>query len=151
MERSGVPADTVVAVSGHDDDGARQFGLTTTRRGPTVVVAVSGELDLHSAPELMTAVDEAMQAGSTDLVVIDLGEVHFLGSSGLGVLANLATRATAPTSHRQDGGAPPQAALRVVSPPDHRAVTRPWEAMSLQQIMPLYPTVERAVEGGLES
>lgn len=143
----------MVAVSGHgfdgDDDGGRQFGLTTTRRGPTVVVAVSGELDLHSAPELMTAVDEAMRAGGTDLVVIDLGEVDFLGSSGLGVLANLATRATVPTSHRQGGDVPP-AALRVVSPPDHRAVTRPWEAMSLQQILPLYPTVERAVEGGQE-
>ena len=136
------------AVDGHDDD-ERQFGLTTTPRGSTVVVEVSGELDLHSAPRLMEAVDEAMRERGTELVVIDLSEVDFLGSSGLGVLANLATRATVPTSPRQ-GGSVPSAALRVVAPPDRRAVTRPWEAMSLQQIMPLYPTVDEAVEGGLE-
>ncbi|WP_214405694.1 STAS domain-containing protein [Pseudonocardia lacus] len=133
-------------MSGHDDDGERQFALTTAARGETVVVGVSGELDLHSAPRLMEAVDEAMQR--TELVVIDLTEVDFLGSSGLGVLANLATRATVPTSHRQGGPRPP-ADLRVVAPPDQRAVTRPWEAMSLQQILPLYPTVDDAIEGGL--
>ncbi|MCO1655784.1 STAS domain-containing protein [Pseudonocardia humida] len=134
-------------MSGHDDE--QRFGLTTTSRGPAVVVGVSGELDLHSAPRLMDVVDEAMRDQRTDLVVIDLSAVDFLGSSGLGVLANLATRATVPTSHRQDGTAPP-AALRVVAPPDHRPVTRPWAAMSLQQILPLYPTVDDAVEGGLE-
>jgi anti-sigma B factor antagonist len=139
----------VYAVSGHDDDGERQFHLTTTPRGSTVVVGVSGELDLHSAPPLMEAVDEAMRSHGTDLVVIDLSEVDFLGSSGLGVLANLATRATVPTSHRQ-GGSVPQTPLRVVAPSDHRPVTRPWQAMSLQQILPLYPTVDEAVEGGLE-
>jgi len=137
----------VGAVSGHDDE--QQFGLTTTSRGPAVVVGVTGELDLYSAPRLMDVVDEAMRDRGTDLVVIDLSAVDFLGSSGLGVLANLATRATVPTSHRQDGAVPP-AALRVVAPPDHRPVTRPWEAMSLQQILPLYPTVDDAVEGGLE-
>lgn len=136
------------AVSGHDDE-ERQFGLTTTSRGPTVVVGVLGELDLHSAPRLMEAVDEAMRDERTDLVVIDLSEVDFLGSSGLGVLANLATRATVPTSHRH-GGSVPRTALRVVAPPDRRAVTRPWEAMSLQQIMPLYPTVDHAIEGDLD-
>jgi anti-sigma B factor antagonist len=141
-------AATVWAVSGHDDD-ERRFGLTTTPRGSTVVVEVSGELDLYSAPELMQVVDEAMRDAGTETVVIDLSEVDFLGSSGLGVLASLATRATVPTSPREGTGAP-EAALRVVAPPDHRPVTRPWQAMSLQQILPLYPTVESAVEGGRE-
>jgi anti-anti-sigma factor len=114
-----------------------------------VVVAASGELDLHSAPELMEVVDRAMHDPGTDVVVIDLTDVGFLGSSGLGVLANLATRATVPPSQRQSGQAAP-AAVRVVAPPDHRAVTRPWEAMRLEQILPLYPTVSSAVHGDLE-
>jgi anti-sigma B factor antagonist len=143
---------TVCAVTGHQDDvddAERLFGMTTTSLGSTAVVAASGELDLHSAPQLMETVDEIMREPGTDLVVIDLTDVGFLGSSGLGVLANLATRATVPTSQRQ-GAAPPAARLRVVAPPDHRAVTRPWEAMSLQQIMPLYPTIGSAIQGDLE-
>jgi anti-sigma B factor antagonist len=136
-------------VTGHDDDlHARPFGLTRTDLGgATTVVTVSGELDLQSAPELMAVVDQAMRAPGADVVVVDLTEVWFLGSSGLGVLANLATRATVPTSHRHDA-AEARAQLRVVSPPDNHAVTRPWEAMSLQQILPLYPTISSAVQGG---
>ena len=135
-------------MTGHEDDlDARQFGLTTTELGSAAtVVAVSGELDLHSAPELMAVVDEAMRAPGIEVVVIDLSDVEFLGSSGLGVLANLATRATVPTSYRS--GVPRhRAQLRVVSPPGNAAVTRPWEAMNLQQILPLYPTINSAVHG----
>jgi anti-anti-sigma factor len=135
-------------VTGHDDDlDARPFGLTRTDiAGATTVVAVSGELDLHSAPELMAVVDDAMREPTTDVVVIDLTDVEFLGSSGLGVLANLATRATQPTSPPH-GTTRTRAQLRVVSPPDNHAVTRPWAAMCLQQILPLYPTISSAVEG----
>jgi anti-sigma B factor antagonist len=150
------PGDTVGTVSG-DEDGdeggagttERPFGLSTSELGTATVVAVSGELDLHSAPELMTVLDERMRDPDTELVVVDLTDVGFLGSSGLGVLANLATRATVPTTPRQGGGRPP-ARLRVVAPPDHRAVTRPWAAMTLQDILPLYPTVGSAVQGDLE-
>jgi anti-sigma B factor antagonist len=150
-----VPGDTVGTVSG-DGDGPggagateRPFGLSTSRLEQAVVVAVSGELDLHSAPELMAVLDEHMRDPGTDVVVVDLTDVAFLGSSGLGVLANLATRATVPTTP-QHGSGRPGARLRVVAPPDHRAVTRPWAAMTLQEILPLYPTVGSAVQGDLE-
>jgi anti-sigma B factor antagonist len=131
------------------DADEQPFGLSTSRLGQAVVVAASGELDLHSAPELMAVLDEHMRDPGTDVVVVDLTDVAFLGSSGLGVLANLATRATVPTSPEHGPDRPP-ARLRVVAPPDHRAVTRPWAAMTLQEILPLYPTVGSAVEGGLE-
>jgi anti-sigma B factor antagonist len=154
-----VSGDTVGTVSGDEDgypDGSagadttqRPFGLSTSRLDRAVVVAVSGELDLHSAPELMTVLDEHMRDPGTDLVVVDLTDVGFLGSSGLGVLANLATRATVPTTPAH-GSSRPGARLRVVAPPDHRAVTRPWAAMTLQEILPLYPTVGSAVQGDLE-
>jgi anti-sigma B factor antagonist len=144
------PGDTVGTVSGDEDDTTeRPFGLSTSRLGDAVVVAVSGELDLHSAPELMTVLDEHMRDPGTEVVVVDLTDVAFLGSSGLGVLANLATRATVATTPAH-GAARPGASLRVVAPPDHRAVTRPWAAMTLQEILPLYPTVGSAVQGDLE-
>jgi anti-sigma B factor antagonist len=140
----------VCTVSGEEDDASPNeapFGLRTSELGPAVVVAVSGELDLHSAPELMAALDARMREPGTEVVIVDLTDVAFLGSSGLGVLANLATRATVPTSHGADR---PPARLRVVAPPDHGAVTRPWQAMTLQDILPLYPTVGSAVQGDLE-
>jgi anti-sigma B factor antagonist len=150
-----VSGDTVGTVSG-DEDGLggadtteRPFGLSTSRLDHAVVVAVSGELDLHSAPELMAVLDEHMRDPGTEVVVVDLTDVAFLGSSGLGVLANLATRATVPTTPQRGPGRP-GARLRVVAPPDHRAVTRPWAAMTLQEILPLYPTIGSAVQGDLE-
>ncbi|WP_232662640.1 anti-sigma factor antagonist [Pseudonocardia sp. TRM90224] len=115
--------------------------VPTSSAGSAVVVAVHGELDLHTAPALMAAVDDALGNAALDAVVIDLSDVEFLGSSGLGVLANIATRASAPAQ----GGTGTDVAVRVVAPADHRPVTRPWEAMNLQQIIPLYPSVDDAL------
>lgn len=109
--------------------------VSTLQTGSAVVLEVAGDLDLHTSPELMTAVDDALRLPGLALVVIDLSRVEFLGSSGLGVLADLATRATARTS----------VGLRIVAPADHRPVTRPWAAMHLEQIMPLYPDVGTAL------
>jgi anti-sigma B factor antagonist len=139
--------DTVPGVTGRNSHGSfddpgptdRLMTLTTIPIGSAAVVEVVGELDLHTAPDLMAAVDDALahRPGLTT-VIIDLSRVDFLGSSGLGVLANLATRATAPDR--------PAVALRVVAPADHRPVIRPWEAMNLQQILPLYPDVAAALD-----
>ncbi|MFC4949197.1 STAS domain-containing protein [Pseudonocardia sp. GCM10023141] len=126
--------------SGLDDPQTDRPGLelTTTVVGSATVVAVRGELDLYTAPELMSTVDAAFDQPAVATVVIDLSAVSFLGSSGLGVLANLATRAAdarhAPTN------------LRLVAPPDHVAVTQPWEVMHLHQVLPLHPTVAAALE-----
>src|SRR3954463_4629973 len=49
------------------------------------VVAVRGEIDLFTAPELKAAIVSAIEAGRTRLVV-DLSETTFLDSTALGVL-----------------------------------------------------------------
>jgi anti-sigma B factor antagonist len=46
------------------------------------VLVVRGELDVYSAPALDAAVDQALEDGARSLV-IDLGEVGFIDSSGL--------------------------------------------------------------------
>lgn len=114
--------------------------VTTARTGSTVVVTVTGELDLHTARNLMAAVDDVLAEPGLGGVVIDLSRVSFLGSSGLGTLAELATRA--PASRRPDESPVP---VRLVSAPDNRAVIRPWETMNLQQILPLHPDVAAAL------
>jgi anti-sigma B factor antagonist len=49
------------------------------------VVAVRGEIDLFTAPELKVAIVGAIDAGRTRIVV-DLSETTFLDSTALGVL-----------------------------------------------------------------
>jgi len=58
-----------LTVEVHDDDGVR-------------LLVVRGELDVYSAPALDAAVDQALEDGASSLV-IDLGEVGFIDSSGL--------------------------------------------------------------------
>ncbi len=123
-------------------EGDPLITLTTTRIGSAVVVTVAGELDLHTARTLMGTVDETLAWPDLDKIVIDLSGVTFLGSSGLGTLAELATRT--PAAGRRDEGRP--VPVRLVAPADNRAVLRPWEVMKLEPILPLYPDVTTALD-----
>jgi anti-anti-sigma factor len=128
-------------------DPAEVMTLTATRVGSAAVVTVTGELDLLTARELMTTVDETLKWPDLTGVVVDLTAVSFLGSSGLGTLAELATRTTAPAGGGYRSQPPePVPPLRIVAPPDNSAVLRPWETMNLQQILPLHPDLESALQ-----
>lgn len=61
------------------------LSITSEARGGTTVVHVGGEIDIYTAPMLRQHLDEHISAGRTDLVV-DLGDVTFMASTGLGVL-----------------------------------------------------------------
>ena len=67
--------------------GEKTLDLTLTTRevdGKTVV-AVGGENDVYTAPKLRDKITELVAEGSYHLVV-DMSEVEFLDSTGLGVL-----------------------------------------------------------------
>ena len=53
---------------------------------PGPVVAVRGELDIEGAPELRTALSDAIEEHPGEHVVVDLEGVDFIDSAGLGVL-----------------------------------------------------------------
>jgi anti-anti-sigma factor len=125
-------------------EGDALISLTTTRIGSAAVVTVAGELDLHTARTLMGTVDETLAWPDLDSIVIDLSAVTFLGSSGLGTLAELATRT--PAAVRQGEDRPVPVPVRLVAPPNNRAVIRPWEVMKLEPILPLYPDVTTALD-----
>jgi anti-sigma B factor antagonist len=64
----------------------------STRGGGTVpVVEVSGEVDVYAAPELRDRLTEILADGRS--VVVDLTEVGFLDSTGLGALVSARTAA----------------------------------------------------------
>ncbi|GAA2483030.1 STAS domain-containing protein [Streptomyces gobitricini] len=54
-------------------------------RGPWTVLSIRGELDLVSSPEVRRRVHDAVADGRRD-VVLDLSQVLFCDSSGVGVL-----------------------------------------------------------------
>jgi anti-sigma B factor antagonist len=60
--------------------------------GPRTVLAVTGEIDLATAPRLREAVAAAFAAGACELC-IDLAETTFMDSSGLHVLLDAAQQA----------------------------------------------------------
>lgn len=61
------------------------LALSSRADDSRTVVRVSGEVDVYTAPALRRFLDEQITGGCRDLVV-DLSEVTFLDSTGLGVL-----------------------------------------------------------------
>lgn len=66
--------------------------IATRAEGGRTVVALSGEIDVYSGPALRERFIDLARAGCHHLVV-DLQEVEFLDSTGLGVLVNGLKRA----------------------------------------------------------
>ena len=59
--------------------------LESTADGAADVIAVRGEIDMATAPQLRELLDELITAGSRR-IVLDCRELAFLDSSGIGVL-----------------------------------------------------------------
>jgi anti-sigma B factor antagonist len=80
----------LVTGGGREDyvDGVDEttFGVEVIGDGGQVaIVTVFGQADLHTAPELRSAISEAIEGGAQALV-IDLSEATFIDSMTLGVL-----------------------------------------------------------------
>jgi anti-sigma B factor antagonist len=96
------------------------------------VVAVRGEIDLFTAPELKSALSEAIESGHTRIVV-DLTDTTFLDSTALGVLIGAVKRLRS-----RDGR------LTIVNVDDNIAKT--FEITGLDQIFPISATRDDAVK-----
>jgi anti-anti-sigma factor len=66
-------------------DQVPTYAVTVTAGDAGPVIGVSGEIDLASAPYLGDALTAAIDTGQGP-VVVDLAEVTFMDSTGLGVL-----------------------------------------------------------------
>lgn len=62
------------------------FRIAVAQYNGVARVAIGGEIDLLSAPAIRAAVAEQLARPETTGVVLDLTEVSFLDSSGIGVL-----------------------------------------------------------------
>ena len=69
-----------------------EFEISTVDLGGGLaIVAVGGEVDLHTAPALKTALAEAIDRGSRN-VLVDLSRATFIDSTTLGVLMGAVKR-----------------------------------------------------------
>jgi anti-anti-sigma factor len=64
-----------------------ELSIRTIRNGATATVAASGEIDLSTVGELRSAVTGA--AEGADRLLLDLTDVEFIDSAGLGGLLEL--------------------------------------------------------------
>jgi len=106
------------------------FELRSSRTGDVVVVTVSGEIDLATAPEVARALESGDDASR---VVVDLSEVTFLDSSALNALV-----------HGQRELARQNVAFRVVSPAD-RAVRNVFDITHLTQPLSVVDSLDEAL------
>ncbi|MFD2830711.1 anti-sigma factor antagonist [Corticicoccus populi] len=60
------------------------MNISTTEKETEYVVVLSGELDVYTAPELQQVLEPIRHAGTHD-VNIDLTEVGYMDSTGLGI------------------------------------------------------------------
>lgn len=96
------------------------------------VVAVRGEIDLFTAPELKSALGEAIEAGRSKIVV-DLSDTTFLDSTALGVLIGTVKRLRS-----RDGR------LTIVNTDPNIAKT--FEITGLDQIFTIRASRDEAIE-----
>lgn len=106
--------------------------FATDVRNGTLVVRPTGRLDLIAAPELREVVAKSVADGVVK-VVVDLSEVDFLDSSGLGALV------TGLKATRQAGGN-----LRIAAAQEQALVV--LELTMMQQILQPYATIDAALE-----
>lgn len=107
--------------------------ISTSTRGERAVVHVGGEIDVYTAPALRDKLDEQIESGAHDLVV-DLQNVTFMDSTGLGVLVG---RLKLVRTH--DGS------LSLVCSNDR--VLKVFAITGLDKVFRIYPTVEQALAG----
>jgi anti-sigma B factor antagonist len=61
------------------------FDVETSERDGVSILALRGEIDVYTAPQLRQAIVDLVDRGARNIVV-DMGSVEFLDSTGLGVL-----------------------------------------------------------------
>lgn len=114
----------------HESGSTPGLTVQSEPHGAAVVLAVAGEIDLATAPQLGESIKEAM-AREPKTLVVDLSGVGFLASAGMAVLIGC---------HQQAKG---NIRFRIVA--TGSATFRPMELTGMTDEMSIYPTRAEAL------
>lgn len=106
--------------------------ISTKYRGNVLVVTLKGELDHHTADGLRQVVEKELDKDIAQHLLLNLSQLKFMDSSGLGVILGRYRRLSA------QGGKMATCSL-------HPHVERLYELAGLPKIIPVYPTEEAAL------
>ena len=108
------------------------FDISTEQLGEgTYVIALSGEVDLYTAPEFKQQLLEVIGNGAKN-VIVDFSSTTFIDSTTLGVLVGGVKRLR-----------PNDGQLSLVC--SDRNITKIFEITGLDRVFAIYPTREEAV------
>jgi anti-sigma B factor antagonist len=108
--------------------------LNTRSEADRTVLEVAGEVDVYTGTTLRDRISDLLDGGVRDLVV-DLGRVDFIDSTGLGVLVGALNRA------RELGGS-----LQLVCAQER--VLKLLRITGLDQVFTVQPSVDQALAAG---
>jgi len=108
------------------------ISVATREEAGRSVLAVKGEVDVHTAPELDAALTQVVEAGSYKIIV-DLSAVDFLDSTGLGVLVKALKRV-----REHDGS------LAVITTTDR--ISKVFRITGLDTAIGLHSTLQAALD-----
>jgi anti-sigma B factor antagonist len=108
------------------------LNISTSRQHDVCLVAVDGEVDVYTSPSLKQSLIAATEGGCTT-VIVDMDNVSFIDSSGLGVLVGALRRS------REASGE-----LRLVVSRDN--LVKIFRITGLDRVFPMYATLDEARE-----
>lgn len=143
MTKPSPPGNHLPAATAHapwltQERSRKPLSVAGSEQGGWTVLHICGELDLVTSPAVRQSVHDAVAVGRHD-VVLDLSEVFFCDSSGVGVL--IASRRLM----RSCGGR-----LRLILPArgaeDGSHVNRVLAALGVRRLFEVYPDWDSAVD-----
>jgi anti-sigma B factor antagonist len=106
--------------------------ISIENEGSSCMMALDGEVDVYTSSRLRQALNEAIDKGCGN-VVVDLQELGFIDSSGLGVLVSALRRL------KENGGT-----LRLVCTKE--SILKIFRITGLDKVFPIFSTVAEAQE-----
>lgn len=124
--------DAVSGGSGASEDGFAEFGVRRRDADGVVVLAVTGALDIVTSDEFLGRLREVLGENPA-AVIVDLGNLEFLGSAGIAALID------------GDRLAGPDTAMAVVA--DGPATGRPLMITGVTDLIAVYRSLPDAIAG----
>jgi stage II sporulation protein AA (anti-sigma F factor antagonist) len=128
--RTGGTGGGVTGGSGLRDDAISPLACTLRPLDGAMCLSVAGDLDLAGVPSFLGYLNRASDGGSN--LIVDLSRLRYIDSSGINTL--LAVQKTFARAGRR-------IVLAAVSP----RMLRVLKIISLEQLLPVYPTVDAAL------